>query len=92
MQRISKFDYGAFFSYYPDERIFAVSMQRFSFEEAIRLYEKEIGHPKFYESGAASVIWRAGRDEDNERRVGWWLDFEHDGTEPRYCPVWIFRY
>lgn len=90
MKGQSKFDYGAFYTY--NERIFAVNAQRFSFVDAIKLYEREIGFPKFYDSGTAAVIWRAGRDEDNERIVGWWLDFEHDGTEARYCPVWIFYF
>lgn len=92
MKGLSKFDYGDFYGGYADERFFAVSAQRFTKEEAECLFQRECGPAKCYETGTASVVWRAGRNEDNDPVVGWWLDFEHDGTEPRYCPVWLFEY
>ena len=92
MNRLSKFDYGAFYSYYPDCRYFAASVQRFTKEEAEALFQQECGPVECYEVSTASVVWRAGVDEDNEPRVCWWLELDHDGSEPRHCPVWLFEY
>lgn len=91
MERLSKFDYGAFYSW--DERYFAVSRQRYTEAEARELFARETDcKEEFFEAEIAAVRWRAGIDEDGEPRVCWWLELDHDGTEPRYCPVWLFEY
>lgn len=91
MKKQSKFDYGIFYYNY-EERVFAVSKQRFSREEAIALFEQECDAPAVYEVTDAAVRWRAGTTEDGERLVCWWLELDHDGTEPRCCPVWVFEF
>ena len=90
MKRLSKFDYGTFYGY--NDRFFAASSQRFTKEEAEVLFQREQGPVECYEVSTAAVRWRAGKNEDDEPVVGWWLELDHDGTEPRYCPVWLFEY
>ena len=92
MTRLSKFDCGTFYQYYPDGRFFAVSAQRFTKEEAEALFQRECGPVECYEIDTAAVRWRAGVDDEGEPAVGWWLELDHDGTEPRCCPVWVFEY
>lgn len=90
MKKQSKFDYAMF--YFDYERMFAVSKQKFSREQAIALFEQECDAPVVYEITDAAVRWRAGVDMYGERRVCWWLELDYDGTEPRCCPVWVFEF
>ena len=83
MYGTSKFDHATF------SAAFAVSAQKYTIEEAAAMYELEYGR-RPVTSDRAAVIWKVGRDEYNQPCAGWWLDTEHDGTEPRYCPVWLF--
>ena len=92
MKGQSKFDFGLFYDCWGDERFFAVSKQRYSKEQAIECFLLECDNPETYEISDAAVMWRAGRDADNEPHVGWYLEGDCDGTEPRCCPVWVFEY
>ena len=90
MKRKSKFDYGVFHS--DDYHLFAVSKQKYTLQEACLLFERETDEiAQFRRTQDGAVIWRAGVS-NNEPLVCWWLHFDHDGTEPRYCPVWVFEY
>ena len=89
MERLSKFDCGCF---YGENRWFAVSKQRFTKEEALEMFKRELDGADVYEIHDAAVQWRAGVNEDGERVVGWWLQLDCDGTEPRCCPVWAIEY
>ncbi len=92
MKRLSKFDYGTFYGY--GERWFAVSKQRFSIDEAMAMFAREFDMTAEeiaeFEIESAAVRWRAGVNEENEPQVGWWLEIDCDGSEPRCCPVWYF--
>lgn len=91
MYGTSKFEYGRFYDW-PDEW-FAVNAQKYTEEEAIAIFQQEMEEESTpYKIGRAAVIWRVGYNEDGERCAGWWLDLTHDGTEPRYCPVWLFQW
>lgn len=88
MKRISKFDFG---SYDGDYDTFAVNKQRYTKEEAIALAKQENdwqGCGVYIAVGSAFVRHRAGRDEDGERCVGYWLEYEE---HTRSCPVWVFH-
>ena len=86
----SKFEYGTFWM--DGDRCFAANAMKYSKDEARRLYRQEVDDEPYKDSYKASVIYRVGWNEDNEKCAGWWLDFDHDGTEPRYCPVWVFEF
>ena len=86
----SKFEYDVF--YCDSDRYFVANAMKYSKDEAWRLYRQQVDDTQTKEPYKASVIYRVGWDEDNEKCAGWWLDFTHDGTEPRYCPVWVFEY
>ena len=86
---MSKFEFSSFIGGYGE---FAVNSQKYTKEEAIEIFIKEmdcnIGNGlKDYAIEGAYVRHRAGGNEDGEPQVGWWLeDFEHK----RSCPVWSF--
>lgn len=91
MKKLSKFEYDIFYS--GSDRHFAVNRQKYTEEEARAIFEQQTEcKEEFFEILEGAVTHRAGVDFDGERHVGWWLDFCHDGTEPRYCPVWAFQY
>ena len=83
----SKFEYGRFLS----GKWFAVSKQRYTKEEAIKLYRYETARAEFSELRDAAVRWCVGLDENGKHRVKWWLFFDRDGTEKYCCPVWAFK-
>ncbi len=88
MKKISKFDFASFIC---DYDTFAVSKERYTKEEAIALAKHEndwYGGGGYIAVGSAFVRHRAGRDEDGERRVGYWLEYEE---HRRSCPVWVFH-
>ena len=92
MKGTSKFEYASF-----DDGgwqcFFAVSKQKYTQEEANNLFEQEIAYEaEICKIHDCAVRWRAGINEDGEPVVGWWLELDADGTEPRCCPVWAFEY
>ena len=86
MKGISKFDFSSFYGGFD---IFAVSKQKYTKDEAIAVVKRELEPNGLLAMGSAFVRHRAGRDECNERFVGWWLEYEeHENS----CPVWCFHY
>lgn len=88
MKGISKFDFTSFVGGYDS---FAVSKQKYTKEEAIEIAKAEY----FYQDdgyigiGDGFVRHRAGVNEDGEKVVGWWGEYEE---YERSCPVWMFHY
>lgn len=87
---MSKFDFGCFCGGYD---YFAVSKEKYTKEEAAKLFKGEcmINDETITVAitGDAWVRHRAGRNEDNEKCVGWWLEYEDYG---RNCPVWACHF
>ena len=91
---MSKFDYGSFSGGYDE---FAVNAEKYTYKEAVEIFEEEYEY-KGDKVGAevgqymvsnAFVKWRAGRNDDNEPCVGWWLEYS---KRPKgSCPVFAFR-
>lgn len=82
---MSKFDRAAFYS---DDGVFiGVSQQKYTIFEAYELARYELGG-EVRLIGSQAARHRAGRDEDGNCCVGWWL--EPLGTK-RSCPVWVFE-
>ena len=83
---MSKFDYEKFYGY---EDILAISKEKYTKEEAIKIARAEFEHSRKYLAiGNGFVRHRAGVNEDGEPCVGWWLEYtEHK----RSCPCWIFH-
>ena len=85
---MSKFDYDSFYGGFDD---FAVSKEKFTKDEAIALYKREMDIP----SGETIAVMesyvrhRAGVNEDGEPCVGWWIEYAHYGRD---CPCWVFHY
>lgn len=87
-KRLSKFEYDRFQSGYDD---FAVSKQRYTKNEAIKLAKEHIGYTQGDYTLSVCNAWvvhRAGVSEDGEPVVGWWLEYK---MRPRSCPVWAFH-
>lgn len=85
---MSKFEYGAFYGGYD---IFAVSKEKYTKEQAIDLAKEEytyVTKPFFLAIGDGYVRHRAGRNEDGEPCVGWWLEYKE---HKRSCPCWVFH-
>lgn len=97
---MSKFDCGAFYGGYDD---FAANAEKYSKDEAIWMYIKEgisdrlpitdrlnakLETPILVSIGQFFVRHRAGRNEDNEPCVGWWIEYEQ---YQRSCPAWVFH-
>ena len=78
---MSKFDYLNFYGGYD---CLAVSKEKYKRELELPYYKK----PYYLCIGDGFVRHRAGMNEDNERCVGWWLEYtEHK----RSCPCWVFH-
>lgn len=93
MKGISKFEHDAFWDDWNGKWLFAVSKQKYTIEEARRLFAIETDNKaEFCQTQDAAVCWRAGINENGDPCVGWWLEMDKDGTEPRCCPVWVFEY
>lgn len=91
MKGTSKFSYAAFYDDWNNKWLFAVSKQKYTLEEARKLFEVETDNKAdFCQTQDGAVVWRAGVT-NNEPCVGWWLEMDCDGTEPRRCPVWVFE-
>ena len=84
----SKFEYNVFYGY--GVEYFVVNRDKYTIEEAKELFVQEMEYePKKIEE--AAVRYGAGMNEDMEPCVGWWLESEADGSEPRRCPVWVMK-
>lgn len=86
--KMSKFDYASFFGGYDE---FAVSKEKYTKEQAIEIAKVEMeshNKPYFIAVGEGFVRHRAGRNEDNEPCVGWWLEYKQFD---RSRPCWIFH-
>lgn len=84
---MSKFEYEHFYGGYDD---FAVSKEKYTKEQAIKLYcaEKDICKDTKIAVTDAFVRYRVGWDEDNEKCSGWWLEYKEYA---RSCPVYAFH-
>lgn len=86
---MSKFDFDIFVGGFD---CFAVSRQKYTKEEAIELFKNELNlQNKNFTIAITDNAWvrhRAGRNEDNERCVCWWLEYADYG---RNCPVWAMH-
>ena len=93
MKGISKFEHLTFYDDFNDNHLFAVSKQKYTEQEACKLFEIETDYCKaeYCKVQDGAVVWRAGVI-DNEPHVCWWLERDCDGTEPRHCPVWVIEY
>lgn len=90
MKHKSKFVCSNFLYGYDD---FACSQERFSKDQAIKLYIQEgafsLKHVKEISIGRAYVRFRYGYDSDEQRaKATWWLEYSQS---PRSCPVWVFH-
>ncbi|MGN0557867.1 MAG: hypothetical protein ACI4IS_00250 [Acutalibacteraceae bacterium] len=87
--KMSKFDFDIFRGGFDT---FAVSKERYKKEQAIELFMYENGLQNktvtIAITGNAWVRHRAGRNEDNEKCVCWWLEYADYG---RNCPVWAMH-
>ena len=88
---MSKFDYCGFYG--GGEMEFAVNAEEYTKEQAIGIFEFETGgkvgdSKNEYRVISAYVRHRAGRNDDGEPCVGWWLE---DQKHKRSCPVWAFE-
>ena len=84
---MSKFDYCGFYGGFGE---FAVNAETYTEEQAIGIFELETGCKvgDEYEITQAFVRHRAGRNEEGDPCVGWWLE---DYKRKRSCPVWSFE-
>ena len=85
---MSKFDYSTF---YGGDDSLAVSKEKYTKEQAIEIAKDEMEgfkKPYFIAIGEAFARHRAGRNEDGEPSVGWWLEYKEN---KRSCPVWCFH-
>lgn len=87
----SKFDYEHFYGY-PDycNKCFVINRAKYSIEQARAIFESEYEKPPIVIK-EATVRFGAGIDEDGERQVGWWVDWDANDRAPRRCPVWVMR-
>ena len=85
---MSKFDWGAFSGGFDH---FAVSKEKYTKEEAVEIYKREMDIPsgETISVGESYVRHRAGVNEDNEPCVGWWIEYAHHGRD---CPAFVFHY
>lgn len=67
--------------------IMAFNQQRFSLEDALKLYREEcdVETEESLEISEAFVRWRYGQNEDGEPVAGWFLESRET---PRSVPVW----
>lgn len=87
---MSKFDHNIFYGGYDS---FAASKEKYTKEQAIELYLLQIEHllgefEQVIAVGSAWVKHRAGRNEEGEPQVGWWIEYHDSG---RNCEAWVFH-
>ena len=83
---MSKFDFAEFFDGHDSE--LALSMERYSFDEARAIAASELDGPVTPVEGVWCVRWRFGLDLDDDPIDDWFLD---PGNLPRSCAVWVFE-
>ncbi|HBJ2623426.1 TPA: hypothetical protein LA827_003228 [Clostridium botulinum] len=89
---MSKFEFGSFFG---GNECFAVNAEKYTEQEAVKIFEEEcepckVGFEKGnYKVSFAYVKWRAGRNEDNEPCVCWWI--EYSPRKKGSCKVYTFE-
>lgn len=86
---MSKFDYDNF---HGEDAIFAVNAEKYTMEEAIKLFNFECNRDVGIEKGQSTVSkgWvrhRAGVNENDEPCVGWWIE---DCIKTKGCEAWVF--
>lgn len=79
----SKFEYSLFSDGY-----FAVSKQKYTKEQAIEIFKREMDLKGscLITVGSAFVRYRYGINDDNEPCSGWWIEV---GERRRSCPAWV---
>ena len=84
---MSKFDFSNFYGDCVD--FFAASTERYTKEEATRVFAREmmLDAGTKVAVGKAWVRYRIGY-QDGEKINGWWLEYEQ---HQRSCPVWCFH-
>ena len=87
---MSKFDFDIFYGGYDN---LAVSKEKYSKEQAIEIAKRELEYSGkqnqvYLAIGNGYARHRAGRNEDGECCVGWWLEYEE---HKRSCPCWVFH-
>ena len=88
--KMSKFDFDIFYGGYDN---LAVSKEKYSKEQAIEIAKRELEYSGkqnqvYLAIGNGYVRHRAGRNEDGECCVGWWLEYKE---HKRSCPCWVFH-
>ncbi len=89
---MSKFDFDVFFGANTYD-LLAVSKEKYTKEQAVGVAKRELcisetPNDYYLAIGEAYVRYRAGRNQDNEPCVGWWLEYEE---HKRSCPCWVFH-
>ena len=85
---MSKFEWQSFRGGYDD---FAVSKEKYSLREAIKIFIREYmleGSTGYIAVGDCFCRYRYGRLDDGEPTSGWWLEYE---KHSRSCPCWCFH-
>lgn len=82
----SRFDFDVFGYGYD---MIACNKQRYTRQEALSLYQREMQNDAPCNITEAFVRWRYGRDEDSEVRAAWWLEYEDNGYKS--VPVWVIQ-
>lgn len=84
---MSKFEHGQFFDDYKGEWCFAVSKERFSEEEALKIAKNEMDWTGDMAISHGFVRYRRALTDDGDLYAGWWLELEENYNS---CPCWVF--
>ena len=87
---MSKFEWQSFRGGYDD---FAVSKEKFTFDEAIKIAKRELCNLCRDDTGYLAIgncfcRYRYGRLDDGEPTSGWWLEYEYHS---RSVECWCFH-
>ena len=86
---MSKFAWQGFIGGYDN---FAVSKEKFTLDEAVKIAKRELGVDNtskgYLAIGNCYCRYRFGRLEDGEPTSGWWLEYE---CKPRSVECWCFH-
>ena len=85
---MSKFEWQSFRGGYDD---FAVSKEKYSLAEAIKIFIREFGlkgSDGYIAVGDGYARYRYGRCDNGEPCSGWWLEHSHHS---RSCPCYVFH-
>lgn len=81
----SRFDFDVFGYGYD---IVACNKQRYTRQEALAVYQREIANHDPCTITEEFVRWRYGRDDD-ELHAAWWLEYQDNGYKS--VPVWVIQ-